>query len=179
MKPRLFALILLAASIASPAEARHRKPDPPSLAERIAGAVAGFVRKAAASATTTAASAGEAISDAPRRLRAASYGSPDGEQAVPRPEGCPATLYCGCGVSVRVYGHPVRELYAAASWRRFPKASCAPGHVAVWGTAHVAYILSCGRDGTAELYDPNGGQGRTWIHRRELPNLIVEPPANL
>ena len=176
MKPRLFVLILLAASIASPAEARHRKPEPPSLADAIAGAFQRAAHRVADSFRASGAALAAAAQRAPEGLGAASYG--DGERAVDRPAGCPATDYCGCGVSTRVFGHPVRGLYAAASWRQFPRAPCAAGHVAVW-SHHVAYILSCGTDGTAMLYDPNGGQGRTWIHRRELPSLIVEPPANL
>ena len=101
----------------------------------------------------------------------ASYG--DGE-IVPHPAGCPHTAFCGCGVAVKVFGEPRRDLWPAAAWRRYPKASCAPGRVAIW-QGHVAAILECLGDGTARLYDPNSGGGLTRIDVRPLPSLIVDP----
>jgi len=94
MKAALLA-ILLAMSITGPAEARHREP--PTLAERLAGAVEGFVRRAAAAAATSGAVLAEASQRAPLGQREALY--EDGH-VVPNPEGCPRTLFCGCGVSV-------------------------------------------------------------------------------
>jgi hypothetical protein len=168
-----FLAILLAVSIAGPAEARHR--DPPTLAEWLAGAVEGFVRRAAAAAAASGAVLANASQRAPEWRGGASYGD---EEVVSHPAGCPTTAYCGCGASVRLYGHPVRELYPAAAWRRFPRATCAAGRVAIWGEHHVAVILEC-RGNEARLWDPNSGSGLTRIHWRELPSLIVEPPASL
>ena len=178
MTLRLFALILVAVSIAGTADARHRgrQADPPTLVERVAGAVAGFVRRAADAAATTAAKAATASVDAPGRLREALY--EDG-QIVPNLPGCPSRAFCGCSTSIKVYGRPIPALYSAAAWSHFPRASCGRGRVAVWGARHVAYIMACHDDGTADLFDPNSGGGLTRIHRRDLPSLIVDPPASL
>ena len=181
MKPIIFAL-LIAVSIAGPAEARHvkRQADPPTLVERLAGAVASFVRRAASAAATTAASAATARVEAPGRPREAFYAASDLDgEVVAHPVGCPRIKFCACGVTVRKYGHPVPSLFAASSWRQFPRAECGAGRVAIWGSIHVALILSCHADGTADLYDANSGGGLTRIHRRELPSLIVDPPASL
>lgn len=95
-------------------------------------------------------------------------------QVVAHPTGCPRVRFCGCGVSVKVFGHPRRDLFRAASWRKFPRAAPAPGMVAVWGSRHVAYIISVqGND--ALLYDPNSGGHLTRIHTRQLPGLVVNP----
>lgn len=101
--------------------------------------------------------------------------TPHAEGVVPHPSGCPTVQFCGCGVSVKVFGHPVRDLYPASAWRRFPRAAAGPGMVAVW-RGHVAYIISAEGDGEATLYDPNGGGHKTWIHKRSLAGaLIVDP----
>jgi hypothetical protein len=178
MKPPFIIAILLVPALAGPAEARHPKPEPPTLIERLAGAVQGFARTVARAAATSAAAAGDAAREAPGRLRAASYEVGD-EEIVPNPPGCPPRLFCGCGVSIKVYGHRVvsPNLDAASTWAGFPRAPCAPGRVAVW-SGHVAYILEC-RGSEAKFWDPNSGGGLTRVHWRELPSIIVEPPANL
>ncbi len=180
MKPIIFAL-LIAVSIAGPAEARHvkRQADPPTLVERLAGAVASFVRRAAAVAATTAASAATARVEAPGRPREAFYATSDDEEIVPNPPGCLRVKFCGCGVAWKVYGHHVASpnLDSASTWATFPRAPCAPGHVAVW-PGHVAYILEC-RGREAKFWDPNSGGHLTRVHWRELPSLIVDPPASL
>lgn len=49
---------------------------------------------------------------------------------VAHPAGCPRTRFCGCGVSLRVYGERRRNLYLAANWLKFPAVKPAPGMVA-------------------------------------------------
>ncbi len=102
--------------------------------------------------------------------------TPHGQGIVPHPSGCPAVQFCGCGVSVKVFGHPVRDLYPASAWRRFPRAAAGPGMVAIWANRHVAYIISAD-GGDALLYDPNGGQHQTWIHRRSLAGATIVNPG--
>jgi hypothetical protein len=98
-----------------------------------------------------------------------------GEGVVAHPAGCPHTAFCGCGVSVRVFGHPVPDLYPASAWRRFPRATARPGMVAVW-PGHVAYIISADGDGQATLYDPNSGGHLTRVHKRSLAGAVIVNP---
>jgi len=101
-------------------------------------------------------------------------------EVVSHPQGCPRIQFCGCGVSVRVFGHPVRELWLVQNWYRYPRAEAAPGNVAILGSRHVAYILQAYGDGTATLYDPNSGGGLTRIRRVSLRGwAIVDPHASV
>jgi hypothetical protein len=97
-------------------------------------------------------------------------------QIVSHPAGCPHTEFCGCGASLRIFGKPVRELFLAANWLKFPRASPAPGMAAVYGHHHVAVIESVNLDGTAILYDANSGHHLTRIHRASLAGAIVVNP---
>ena len=99
-------------------------------------------------------------------------------QVVSHPEGCPRSQFCGCGVSVRVFGSPVRDLWLVQNWYRFPRAQPAPGNVAILGLRHVAYILETFGDGTATLYDPNSGGGLTRVHRVSLRGWAVVDPRS-
>ena len=97
------------------------------------------------------------------------------ESMQPHPSGCPYRAFCGCGVSERVYGHPVRNLYLAANWFRFPRTSAHAGAVAV-RNHHVFYIEEAYGDGTVLAYDPNSGGHATRLHRVSLAGYaIVEP----
>jgi hypothetical protein len=100
---------------------------------------------------------------------------PGADGVVPNPSGCPARLFCGCGVSVRVFGHPVPELFPARAWLRYPRAQAGHGMVAVW-PGHVAYIESADGDGQATLYDPNSGGHRTRVHQRSLAGATIVNP---
>jgi hypothetical protein len=87
-------------------------------------------------------------------LSAAGCGSPadarprhQEARVVAHPRACPARLYCGCGVSVRVFGRPIRSLFLAANWRRFPPADLgrelrAPGDVAHSGRLRRRSVLA-------------------------------------
>ena len=96
--------------------------------------------------------------------------------AAPHPAGCPRTQFCGCGVSVRVYGHSVRSLWLAANWRRFPRAIPQPGTVAVFGWHHVAYIERMLTALIALVYDPNSGHHQTRIHPRSIAGATIVRP---
>ena len=98
-------------------------------------------------------------------------------QIVGHPYGCPAVAFCGCGVSVKVFGHPVRNLWLARNWLKFPRSSPAPGNVAVFrGGGHVAYIEQVYGDGTALVYDPNSGGHQTREHRVSIRGAVVVSP---
>lgn len=115
----------------------------------------------------------------PPALRAAQRvgGATSDEAAiVEHPAGCPQRAFCGCGVSVKVFGRPVRDLFLAANWLvRFPRTSPAAGMVAA-RRGHVFYIVSYLGDGNALAYDPNSGGRKTRIHVRSLAGYRVVDP---
>lgn len=95
--------------------------------------------------------------------------------ALAHPEGCPWHAFCGCGVSVKVFGHVVADLKLAWNWaRKFPHAAPGPGKVAVW-PHHVVYIESY-QNGIALVYDPNSGGHQTRVHHRSLAGAVIVDP---
>jgi len=98
-------------------------------------------------------------------------------QVLPHPEGCPARAFCGCGVSVKVFGYPVKNLFLAANWLKFPRANPGPGMVAA-RRGHVMYIESVDGYGNATVYDPNGGLHKTWRRVRSLAGYRVVDPRS-
>ena len=92
-----------------------------------------------------------------------------------RPAGCPSA-YCGCGVSLKVFGKIIPELNLASNWlRKFPHAQPAPGMVAA-RSHHVFYIESVIDAQTVVAYDPNSGGHRTRIHTVSLRGFTVVNP---
>jgi hypothetical protein len=98
-----------------------------------------------------------------------------GAGIVSHPAGCPHIAFCGCGAAVKVFGYAKRDLWLAAAWLRFPRASPAPGMVAV-RQHHVFVILQAYGDGTVLAYDANSGGHRTRIHRVSLAGYSVRNP---
>ena len=96
-------------------------------------------------------------------------------QIVEHPSGCPHSAFCGCGAAVRVFGRPIRELWLAANWFRFPRAAPAPGMVAV--ARHHVFVLEHQIDGNIWMsYDANSGGHATRIHARSIAGYqIVDP----
>jgi hypothetical protein len=107
-------------------------------------------------------------SQAPRGERVAA-------EILPHPPGCPRRLFCGCGAAVRVFGAPVRALWLAANWFRFPPAVPAPGMVAV-RRGHVFVIEDVVGPGRVLAYDANSGRGLTRRHVRSLAGYSVRNP---
>ena len=96
-------------------------------------------------------------------------------EIVSHPQGCPKRLFCGCGVSVKIFGKPIRELFLARNWFKFPKAHPAPGMVAV-RRHHVMAIVAVDGNGNAVVYDPNSGGRKTRVHTRSLAGFVVVNP---
>lgn len=96
---------------------------------------------------------------------------------VPHPAGCPSRAFCGCGAAVRVFGSPVRSLWLAANWLRFPRTAPAPGMVAA-RRGHV-FVLEQHLSGKVwQVYDANSGGRKTRIHARSIAGFaIVNPHA--
>ena len=93
----------------------------------------------------------------------------------PHPAGCPRIAFCGCGVSVEIFGRPIRELFLARNWFKFPRARPAPGMVAV-RRHHVMAIRAVDANGNAIVYDPNSGGHKTRIHQRSLAGYVIVNP---
>lgn len=98
-------------------------------------------------------------------------------QVVAHPAGCPARQFCGCGAAVRVFGRPVRDLWLAANWYRFPRAAPAPGMAAV--RPHHVFVLEADLGGGVwQVFDANSGHHATRIHARAIAGYtIVNPRA--
>jgi hypothetical protein len=96
---------------------------------------------------------------------------------VSHPSGCPRRAFCGCGAAVRIFGKPIRSLWLAANWFRFPRTSPAPGTVAV--RKHHVFVLEHHIGGSVwQVYDANSGGRRTRIHARSIAGYaIVDPRA--
>ena len=98
-----------------------------------------------------------------------------GAEIVSHPHGCPRIAFCGCGVSVEIFGRPIRELFLARNWFKFPRARPAPGMVAV-RRHHVMAIRAVDANGNAVVYDPNSGGHKTRIHQRSLAGYVIVNP---
>lgn len=94
---------------------------------------------------------------------------------VEHPAGCPRSAFCGCGAAVRVFGHPVRELWLASNWFKFPRTSPAPGMVAV-RNHHVMVLEADLGGGMWRVYDANSGGHATRIHARSIAGYAVVNP---
>ena len=93
-----------------------------------------------------------------------------------RPTGCPRS-FCGCGASIRVFGHIVPGLNLASNWLRFPRTAPAPGMVAA-RRGHVFVLEQHVGGDTWMAYDANSGGRATRIHARSLRGYtIVNPRA--
>lgn len=95
-------------------------------------------------------------------------------QIVAHPAGCPHIAFCGCGTAVRIFGAPIRSLWLAANWFRFPPAEPGPGMVAV--RRHHVFAILAYQDGLALAYDPNSGRHLTRIHWRSLAGYSIRNP---
>jgi hypothetical protein len=96
-------------------------------------------------------------------------------QILPHPEGCPHREFCGCGASVKIFGHSVRELWLASNWFRFPRVALAAGMVAV-RRGHVFVIEEVLGSGKVIAYDANSGRHLTRRHVRSVAGYTIVDP---
>lgn len=103
--------------------------------------------------------------------------TPAGDAIVAHPAGCPSRAFCGCGAAVRVFGSPLRSLWLAANWFRFPHVAPSVGMVAV-RRHHVMVLEADLGGGVWTVYDANSGSHATRIHARSISGYtIVNPHA--
>jgi hypothetical protein len=96
-------------------------------------------------------------------------------QIVNHPSGCPRSAFCGCGSSIRAFGRPIRNLYLAANWFKFPRTAPIPGAAAV-RQHHVMILEADLGNGVWQVYDPNSGGHQTRIHARSLAGYTIVNP---
>lgn len=96
---------------------------------------------------------------------------------LPHPAGCPRRAFCGCGASVEIFGRPIRDLYLARNWFKFPRAE--PGHnMAAVRRGHVFILKQHVRGDVWQVVDHNSGGRRSRLHHRSIRGLaIVNPMA--
>lgn len=94
---------------------------------------------------------------------------------VSHPDGCPSRAFCGCGAAVRVFGSPIRSLWLAANWFKFPRTAPAAGMVAV--RRHHVFVLEADLGGGQwQVYDANSGGHATRIHARSIAGYVIVNP---
>jgi len=162
---RIVLAILALVALASNAEARHRRV-------LVADPNCNIVFPCEG---VTASPRGETIA---RKMR---FGAPQKvysghrSEIVAHPSGCPARLFCACGAAVRVFGAPLRSLWTAAAWFKFPRSSPAPGMVAV--RSHHVFVLEQHIEGNVWLaFDANSGGHATRIHARSIAGYAIVNP---
>lgn len=100
-------------------------------------------------------------------------------QTLAHPEGCPRRTFCGCGASVHLFGRPIRSLFLASNWLKFPRS--APGYNKVAVRRGHVFVLKQDIGGTTWLvYDANSGGRATRLHPRSIAGYtIVSPSAQI
>ncbi len=117
-----------------------------------------------------------------KRLVIAHRRSPRGyygatEAYLAHPAGCPRTAFCACGAAVEIFGSPVRSLWPANAWYKFPRSSPRPYTVAV--SHHHVFVLRSYVGGDRWLTaDFNSGGHLSRLHERSISGwTIVDPRA--
>lgn len=108
-------------------------------------------------------------------LALACLAAPVRAEILPHPFGCPRRAFCGCGASVEIFGRPVRDLFLARNWFRFPRA--APGHnMAAVRRGHVFILKSHVQGDVWQVVDHNSGGRRSRVHHRSIRGLAIVNP---
>lgn len=95
--------------------------------------------------------------------------------AADRPAECPKR-YCGCAVSLKLFGKVVPKLNNAWNWQKtFPRAFPAPGMVAA-RHGHVMLLLAHHNGNEWVVFDPNSGHGLTREHVRSIAGFTIVNP---
>lgn len=168
---RVAAAIAAILLVSSPAEAkrRHKHKAAPQVTSVFCG------DRYCGGADVTTPQANQAVQDT-------EHYSSRGDVIGGRPAGCQFRIrgygfnwpYCGCAVSLKVYGTVIREakrnLLQARNWARegvrIAKSQVQPGDVVGRG-GHVAYVEG-GSYPNVRLYDPNSGGGKTRVRYSDL-----------
>ncbi len=94
---------------------------------------------------------------------------------LPHPAGCPRTAFCACGAAVEIFGQPIRNLWLAANWFKFPRAAPGPERVGV--KRHHVIVLLRQIEGSLWLVaDFNSGGHRSRLHVRSIAGYVIVDP---
>jgi hypothetical protein len=96
---------------------------------------------------------------------------------VSHPDGCPRVAFCGCGTAVRLLGSPVRSLWLARAWYRFPRSLPAPNTAGV-RPHHVIALIRQVAGNMWLAYDPNSGHHLTRIHAVDISRYTIVRPIS-
>lgn len=98
-------------------------------------------------------------------------------QMLPHPQGCPRKAFCGCGTAVEFFRSPVRSLWLAAAWLKFPRTSPGPGTAAVAPNRHhVVKVVEHVGGSNFAVIDHNSGRNRSRLHVRNLAGWTFVSP---
>lgn len=94
-----------------------------------------------------------------------------------RPRGCPARSWCGCFMSLHVFGRNLRQLWLARAWASVgrPASGPAPGVIAVYARGrggHVGRVVRVLGPGRIVLLSGNDG-GRVRQRERSTKGIIA------
>src|SRR5512139_2895694 len=83
-----------------------------------------------------------------------------------RPKGCPHA-WCGCWMSMHVFGKNIRDLWLARNWLKFPRTDPHAGAIAVLsrgrrGGGHVGVVIRLDANGNPVIKSGNHG-GRVGV----------------
>lgn len=93
-----------------------------------------------------------------------------------RPSGCPHA-FCGCEASLYRFGRIIPQLNLAANWRRFPRASPAPGMAAV-RSGHIMILQQHVAGNIWYVHDGNSGGHVTREHPRSIAGYTIVDPGS-
>lgn len=80
---------------------------------------------------------------------------------------------------MEVFGKPIRSLWLARNWLKFPRAAPAPGMAAA-RRGHVFVLREHRRGNVWLVYDANSGGRKTRLHERSIAGFtVVNPRASL
>lgn len=101
------------------------------------------------------------------------------DRFLPHPAGCPRIAFCACGAAVEVFGKPIRSLWPARAWYKFPRS--APGYKTVAVRNHHVMVLISHVGGNEWLVrDYNSGGHKSREHIRSISGYkIVNPNGSL
>jgi hypothetical protein len=91
-----------------------------------------------------------------------------------RPQGCPRA-FCGCALSLKLFGKIIPNLNLANNWKRFPKARKAPGMVGA-KNGHVLQLKQHVKGNRWLVWTANSCGRRICIQERDIGSYTVVDP---